>query len=68
VFGVQASQLHDDEEQENQHGEAGVGQVLPLLPEANGAQGRESLKRFRIAECGFRIFEMTADPQAEIRN
>jgi hypothetical protein len=38
---VQAAQLQHDEEQEEDDGAAGVQQVLPLLPEAHGAQRDE---------------------------
>ena len=31
----------DDQEQEEDHGAAGAEQVLPLLPQAHGAQGDE---------------------------
>jgi hypothetical protein len=43
-FGVrrlQAPQLQHDEEQEEDDGAARVQQVLPVLPEAHGAQGNE---------------------------
>jgi hypothetical protein len=34
---MQAAQLHDDEEQEEDDGAAGVREVLPLLSEAYGS-------------------------------
>jgi hypothetical protein len=41
VHRLQAPELQHDEEQEEKHGAAGVQQVLPLLPEAHGAQGEQ---------------------------
>ena len=41
VRRLQAPQLQHDEEQEEDDGAAGVQQVLPLLPQAHGAQGDE---------------------------
>ena len=32
---VQAEELHDHEEQEDQYGEAGAFEILPLLPQAS---------------------------------
>jgi hypothetical protein len=41
---MQAAQLHDDEEQEKYSGQAGVQQVLPLLPEAHPASRNEVVR------------------------
>jgi hypothetical protein len=49
---MQAAQLQHDEEQEEDDGAARDEQVLPVLPEAYGSQGREVI---RIADCGLRI-------------
>ena len=37
VYGVQAAQLHDDEEQATASGPRGVQEVLPFLQEAHAA-------------------------------
>jgi hypothetical protein len=61
---VQAAQLHDDEEQEDEHRETGARQVLPLLPQAHRAQGRKGLKQVSgvgFPESGFRS-SLTPDP------
>ena len=50
VHRVQAAQLQHDEEQEEDDGAARVQQVLPLLPEAHGAQGDESSERAVLVE------------------
>jgi hypothetical protein len=41
VRRLQAPELQHDEEQEEDDGAAGIQQVLPLLPEAHGAQGNK---------------------------
>jgi hypothetical protein len=38
---VQTPQLQHDEEPAEELGAAGIQQVLPLLPEAHGAQGEQ---------------------------
>jgi hypothetical protein len=45
---MQAAQLYDDEKQEEYSGQAGVQQVLSLLPEAHPAS-RDEVVRERIA-------------------
>jgi hypothetical protein len=41
VRGLQAPELQYDQEPAQEFGAAGVQQVLPLLPEAHGAQGNQ---------------------------
>jgi hypothetical protein len=38
---MQRAELHDDQEQEDDHWPSGVQQVLPALPQASGTQGNE---------------------------
>jgi hypothetical protein len=53
VRRLQAPELQHDEEQEEDDGAAGIQQVLPLLPEAYGAQRNKVIGEFtnrRIVE------------------
>src|SRR3990167_6672968 len=55
VFRLQAAELHPDEEQDAESGQAQEEQALPVLPQAHGAQGNEIIRDplFSIFQCYF---------------
>ena len=50
--GVQGAELHDDEEQEDDHGSPRVQEVLQALPEAPVAQGNEVTQGSGVRDQG----------------
>jgi preprotein translocase SecE subunit len=62
---LQAAQLRHDEEQEDDHEQAGVQQVLPVLPEAHGSQGNPLVDG--IAQQWKRLTTFFADVKAELQ-
>jgi len=52
---VQAPELQHDQEQEEDDRAPGIEQVLPVLPEAHGAQGNEVAE---IADCRLPIADL----------
>jgi preprotein translocase subunit SecE len=74
VFRLQASELRHHEEQEDDHRQAGVQQVLPVLPEAHVAQGNPlSIERARgtnvdwLKEQWKRLATFYQDVKAELQ-
>jgi hypothetical protein len=44
---MQTAELHDDEKQEDNAGQVVLQQVLPVLPQAYGAQGNQVTSFFK---------------------